>query len=145
MPRVVVIPSNPPSPIPSDLRTALTTALLATSAVQNIHQTLLSSCTSTGWLDKAGERAVQLLKNGECATYDEVMDVLIAEARGKACSEEIEGIPRRRINNGISHGKGKQKELDIRVPERTIAEGVKVVKEALDRVVKIEGGEERWS
>lgn len=72
-------------------------------------------------------------------TFGEVMDVLVAEARGKACSD------RPRITNGLGNDKGKMQDLDIRVPEDSVAEGVKIVKRALDKAVKIEGSEGKLS
>ena len=138
MPPTVIVPSKPPSCIDSDLRSRLTTALLTSSVVHDIHKFLLSSCKSTGWLEKVRERTLQLLRNGDCVTYDEVLKILIAEARGKDISKDAVGHLRQGTNERLIHEGGKQKEVDIRIPKETIAPGVEVVRKALDKVVKIE-------
>lgn len=134
----VIVPFKSPSCIDSDLRSRLTTALLTSSVVNDIHKSLLSPCKTTGWLEKVRERTLQLLRNGDCVTYDEVLEILIAEARGKAISKDAVGHLRQGPNEPLIREGRQQKVVDIRIPKEIIAPGVEVVRKALDKVVKIE-------
>lgn len=75
----VSISYPPPSPLPPKARDLIISTLITTSAVKNLNSTLLATCQSTGWLDAVRQRALQLLRSGECTTFREVMDVLTRE------------------------------------------------------------------
>lgn len=157
---LLTVSSSPPSPLTSDLRSDLTSVLLSTSAIQDLHTILLSSCQSSGWLDAVRERALQLLRNGECRTYGEVMEVLVREVRrrtsddvkqprgvlgvgqqennGFASSDRVNGSDKGRDGTGDSTSRSaSQKQVDIRIPEKVIREGTKVLREALDKTIGI--------
>jgi len=131
----LTIPAYPPSPLPATLRTATTTALLSASAIPTLHTTLTSACQETHWLDAVRERSLQLLRGGECATYAEVMGRVLREARG------VGGMVNGDGDGGGREG-GIERRVDVRVPERVVREGVRVVREALERVVVVEREEE---
>lgn len=142
------VPYPSPSPLTSDLRSSLTSALLHTSSIVDLHATLLSSCQSTGWFDAVRERAVQLLRSGECSTYSEVMAIIRAESRGKR--GEFSGEKRLRrtrdvSSHGMNDGYGMQKEVDVNIPQSVITEGQALVKLALAPLVKVVRKEEAFS
>lgn len=126
----VSIPPIPPSHLSSELRSSLISALLSTSMVPVLHSTLLSSCQSSGWLDAVRERTMQLLRNGDCGSYSELMEILVQESRGRG--SEI---------NGSTDSSENQQKTDIKIPERVVADGMRKIKEALDKVVEIENAE----
>lgn len=129
MPRTLRIPAHVPTPLPAPLRTATTTALVAASAIPTLHSALTCACQETRWLDAVRERSLQLLRSGECVTYGEVMGRILREARGVD-------------DSGVEDGEGggkEEKKVDVRVPEGVVREGVRVVREALEAVVVVEG------
>ena len=105
---------------------------------------------------------LDLLRSGECATYGEVMAVVLREMKGSSSSggafvgggggkRENGGGGDRNSNsgnngaggvNGVNGVNGGGKGAALRVPERVVEVGVRVVRGFLDEVVDIEGGEE---
>lgn len=63
----------------------------------------------------------------------EVMGRILREARG---------LDREKGKGRMVNGDGGRREVDVRVPEKMVREGVRVVREALDKVVEIEREEE---
>lgn len=129
----VTITPSIPSPLPTDLRHQLTSALLSASAIPTLQSTLYTKCEETGWLDAVRKRAVQLIREGEevgeGVAYEEVFGRVMGEAKAKG----------RESGGGKGHGEGK---VDVRVPEVVVNEGTKIVREALEKVVVIERKEE---
>ena len=73
---------------------------------------------------------MQLLRNGDCGSYSELMEILVQESRGRG--SEI---------NGSTDSSGNQQKTDIKIPERVVADGMRKIKEALDKVVEIGNAE----
>ena len=152
--------NNSPASLTPEIRSALLTALMATSAIPEIRTTLLSSCQSTGWLDAVRERALQLLRRGECRSYRDLMAVLKEEVRappeqtqgdegergGGGQTEEEDNDAwetdkirkrRRRRNDGNGGGEEEEREIDVRIPAKVYNDGVRAVREALETVVEV--------
>ena len=162
----LIIPPNPPTPLSQPLRTDITNALLATSTIPTLQTMLLAECHEIGWLDTVRERALQLIRTGECVTYGEVMGKVVGEAKVWGTADERDGklvngiqhsatgksgverngAAKNGINSAIKNGVGKEvgkdTKADVRVPDKVVREGVRVVKAALDKVVKIEEQED---
>lgn len=73
------IPYPPPNPLTLDLRDKIIHFLLAAGFVKTLNNELLQACQTTGWLDAVRQRTLQLLRSEQCATYSDVMDVLMRE------------------------------------------------------------------
>ena len=166
--RPVSVPFPPPSPLPPDLRQSLLSALLSTSAISRIHISLLSACQASGWLDAARARALQLTRNGESLSLDEVMDIMLKEAKigaeradeipaGQSVERDVYGS--REVNGLVSpttnksDGKHDQVEFDnalndfgktsraeknvnITLPQAVTDDGLKIVRESLEKIVE---------
>lgn len=146
--------SRPPSLTP-EIRSALLTALMSSSAIPKIHTTLLSSCQSTGWLDAVRERALQLLRSGECTSYREIMAVLRDEVRAplpQANEAGGGGGGQEDGNNAGERGRvrrrkgGREEEeeeeeeyrvINVRIPAKVYNDGVRAVRKALEAVVDV--------
>lgn len=161
----VSVPRHPPNRLTPDLRVRLISGLLSSGAIQNLNSTLLSSCQVTGWLDAVRDRAIQLLRSGECSTYEQVMAALQEESKGRgiektAAEKRANGYSNRALANGgqasdgeregaerdwreydTDDGRVKEKRVDVTMPKKVIEDGKKFVKEALDQIVVIEDSE----
>ena len=84
------------------------------------------------WLDKIRERSLQLFREDETRSYNEVMRMLIEEATGKRNgSQQKEGQR--------SKSEERAKEVDVKIPEKAIDKAIQIVSEGLDNVVQFEG------
>lgn len=75
----LIIPYPPPVPLSLELRDSIIATLLHSSSIQKLNNHLLADCQATGWVDAVRKRTLQLLRTEKCATYKEVMDVLMKE------------------------------------------------------------------
>lgn len=83
------------------------------------------------WLDKIRERSLQLFREDETRGYDEVMRILVKEARG-----ERDGTEQKEGQRGKSEG---GKKADVEIPEKAIDAAIKIVSDGLENVVEFEG------
>ena len=81
-----------------------------------------------------------MLKNEEYVDKAEMLRVLVREARGleeegedDESEDEGDGVER-----GTKNGKGGEGKIDVRVPEKAVSEGARIVKGVLEKVVEIE-------
>ncbi|MCJ1393535.1 hypothetical protein MMC18_006410 [Xylographa bjoerkii] len=135
------VPIPPGGTLTTPLRSQLNAALLSTSAIPTIHAALLHECQASGWLDLIKARVLDLLRSGECVSYGEVMAVVLREMKGNGRMDGEGSFAVKKENgvngvNGAGSGKGA-----LRVPERVVEEGVRVVRGCLEEVVDIEGEE----
>lgn len=70
------------------------------------------------------------------------METLIVEARNRDHLKDAVKTNGRDNKDGFTPPCGKQNEVDIRIPDSTIAKGLDVLKDALDKVVSLERGGE---
>ena len=83
---------------------------------------------------------MQMLKEEGYVDKAEVLRVLVREARG--IEEEDEGDYDDDEGDGVQKGrkeaKGGDGKIDVRVPEKAVSEGAKIVKGYLEKVVEVE-------
>ena len=143
-PSKIAIPTPLPHPLPAPLLTSLTNVLLATSAINPILRTLTTECQNAKWQDAVKARIRQMLKEEGYIDKAEILRVLVREARGLEDEGEEEeeddddddegdGVKR-----GTKNGKAGESKIDVRVPEKAVSEGTKIVKAELEKVVEIE-------
>ena len=85
-----------------------------------------------------------MFKNEEYVDKAEMLRVLVREARG--LEEEGEDDEREDegedegddVQRGTKNGKGGEGRIDVRVPEKAVSEGARIVKGVLEKVVEIE-------
>ncbi|KAI9875395.1 MAG: hypothetical protein M1830_008532 [Pleopsidium flavum] len=149
--RVLIPPSPlPTSPLPTALRSEINSALLQTGSIQRIQTTLLHQLQASGWTENVRSFCLELLRSGECASWGEVMGRVLRDAGVGRIGGEEEEEGKEGVGNGGVNGDGaneegaarKKAKLDVRIPEKVINEGIKVVREALEEVVEIVGDEE---
>lgn len=83
-----------------------------------------------------------MLKNEGYVDKAEMLRVLVREARGLPEEEEGEDDDdddeRDGVQRGRQNGKGVEEKIDVRVPEKAVSEGARIVKGALEKVVEVE-------
>ncbi|KAK2789202.1 hypothetical protein FQN52_006294 [Onygenales sp. PD_12] len=163
--------SSASSPEPNDPTAVLLTYLSSTSALEDLHSSLLSSLQRVGWTEQVRGLALELLRAGHCERFEEVIDTIVALATG---SEDVtpsslaRGRKRKRKllvkertkNKPMDNGQEEYEEVkdesededlgtysngetfpDIRIPQTVVAEGVKMLHESLDGVFIAEGAD----
>ncbi len=135
-PTKINVPYLPPSPLPASLREDITSALFSqTEAIPTLQKTLLSECEKGGWLDAVRERSLQLLREDEGRGYEDVMAILVNEARGQGEGGKSTGDA---AKNGEARA-GRRQVVDVKMSERAVNEGARVIKDALEGIVEFEG------
>ena len=87
------IPSSPgdsnnlAARIPSVLFSDITSALLSANAIPRIQAALQNELDATGWTTRIRKRVLQLLREEQCSTYDEVMKAVLAEVKADAAGD----------------------------------------------------------
>ncbi|KAJ5148116.1 hypothetical protein N7526_001468 [Penicillium atrosanguineum] len=144
------MPSSTPagaSSTPDALESDLLTKLAATSA----------------WTEKVTSLATELLRAGRCETFDDVMEAVVASAEGR--SHPALGSKHSREQNGESASNGTKEgkangtkkgnagnntdntpydplkyieEVDVRIPDTVVDEGVRGLKDILREMVDME-------
>ncbi|KAL9611104.1 MAG: hypothetical protein Q9167_004237 [Letrouitia subvulpina] len=125
----VIVPAHIPKPLPDHLRSALVSALLASSSIENIQIAMHDTCMETGWLDAIHQRAKYIIHNGEADTWGEVMVIMIKEILGK---DEPQNAHRQ------SKGGAAKSNAIVRTPDKVVKSGVSAVRTALDKLIEVE-------
>lgn len=77
-------PAGGASATPDALESDLLTKLAATSALEDLQESLLGSLHRVGWTERVTSLATELLRAGRCETFDDVMDAVVASAEGRS-------------------------------------------------------------
>lgn len=160
-------PAGGASATPDALESDLLTKLAATSALEDLQESLLGSLHRVGWTERVTSLATELLRAGRCETFDDVMDAVVASAEGR--SHPALGSNHTKQNgNATTNGKisGTKKgnnaggddkatnnnnnnnspydpvkyieQADVRIPEVVVDEGVRGLKDILREMVDME-------
>lgn len=70
--------------IPPSLFSDITSALLSTNAIPRIQAALQNELDAVGWTSRVQKRVLQLLREEQCSTYNDVMTVILAEVKASA-------------------------------------------------------------
>ncbi|KAJ5388670.1 hypothetical protein N7509_011211 [Penicillium cosmopolitanum] len=159
------MPSSTPagtSATPDALESDLLTKLSATSALEDLQETLLGSLHRAGWTERVTSLATELLRAGRCETFDDVMDAVVASAEGR--SHPALGSKHKSDHNGTATPNGTKEgkangtkkgsnkdaesqpydpvkyieEVDVRIPDTVVDEGVRGLKDILREMVDLE-------
>lgn len=156
-------PAGGASATPDALESDLLTKLSATSALEDLQESLLSSLHRVGWTEKITSLATELLRAGRCETFDDVMEAVVASAEGRthpalgskntaqnggATSNGTKEAKSNGTKKGDASGGGKSdapydpvkyiEEVDVRIPEPIVDEGVRRLKDILREMVDLE-------
>lgn len=153
------------SSTPDALESDLLTKLAATSALEDLQETLLGSLHRVGWTERVTSLATELLRAGRCETFDDVMDAVVASAEGmshpalgskhatKQNGEATSNGTKEGKSNGTKKGNAASgsstengphdpskyiEEVDVRIPDTVVDEGVRGLKDILREMVDME-------
>ncbi|KAL8815290.1 MAG: hypothetical protein Q9191_008474, partial [Dirinaria sp. TL-2023a] len=131
-PPKILVPTPTSAPLPPKLNAKITSALLSqTTCIPKLQESLVAECQNVAWLDKIKERSLQLFREDEDRDYDEVMRILVEEARG--------GRDETRQKEGQRGESGNGKKVDVTIPVKAIDEAIRIVSEGLGNIVEFEG------
>lgn len=153
-------PAGGASSTPDALESDLLTKLSATSALEDLQETLLGSLHRVGWTERITSLATELLRAGRCETFDDVMEVVVASAEGRTHpalgskhaeqNGDANGTKEEKANGtkkGDSAGRNENaaydptkyiEEVDVRIPDTVVDEGVRGLKDILREMVDLE-------
>ncbi|OOQ88494.1 hypothetical protein PEBR_12386 [Penicillium brasilianum] len=157
-------PAGGASATPDALESDLLTKLSATSALEDLQESLLSSLHRVGWTEKITSLATELLRAGRCETFDDVMEAVVASAEGrthpalgsknsKQNGDATSNGTKETKSNGTKKGNDAAgssnsntpydpvkyiEEVDVRIPEPIVDEGVRGLKDILREMVDLE-------
>lgn len=149
--------TNGASSTPDALESDLLVKLSASSALEDLQENLLGSLHRLGWTDKVTTLATELLRAGRCETFDDVMAAVLASAEGRTHPALGAKLANGETTNGTKETNGVKKgnkvkdhphpydplkyieEIDIRIPETVVDEGVRGLKDIIREVADLEG------
>ncbi|KAI9837334.1 MAG: hypothetical protein M1819_000408 [Sarea resinae] len=145
LPQASTTHSVPPkgSQLPPALRSQINASLLSNGSINRIQSQLLMQLQSSGWTAAVRERCLELLRDGECATYGELMGRVVKEVRGAddISSEGTGGVGGAKgAKNGTGNGNAGGGDISasrLKVPDKVVREGVAVVRRELEGVVEV--------
>ncbi|KAE8348510.1 hypothetical protein BDV28DRAFT_143330 [Aspergillus coremiiformis] len=121
------------------LESDLLAHLASTTALEDLHMTLLCSLQRMGWTEKIRKLSQELLRAGRCERFDDVVEAVVASAEGRrhpvlagldSVNEEDKN------NNGDVDGYFEK--VDVRIPEAVVEQGVRAIKEVLREVIVLD-------
>ncbi|KAL9012013.1 MAG: hypothetical protein Q9173_003184 [Seirophora scorigena] len=137
----VIVPAHTPKPLPSDLRSELTSALLSNSAIPVIQSTLHQASQEAHWEGSIRERAKQIITQGQAAGWQEVVEMLVKESckRPDNQSHVPGGLRSLRRDHSGSAGptRSPNEATSVTFPEQAIRAGKKAIREALDPLIEM--------
>ncbi|KAF2138677.1 uncharacterized protein K452DRAFT_192864, partial [Aplosporella prunicola CBS 121167] len=109
-------------------------ALLSTNSIPRIQQALQQALQESGWSNNLRAYILQLLRSGECTTYDDVMRRVLDETRHPDKSAaDADGA----ANGDSKNGDSKLDKPDIKVPEKAVREGIRAVRREVETVCDV--------
>jgi len=136
------IPDDPKStaPMRPQYQHEITSALVASKAVPRIEAVLAQELAASGWTTNMRTYVQHLLRSGECSSYKELMARVNRAMRADRLQEQEQ---EREVNgvNGEANGTtsvNNELEQSIRIPEKVVKEGIKAVRQEVEKVCAIE-------
>ncbi|KAF2434081.1 hypothetical protein EJ08DRAFT_694106 [Tothia fuscella] len=121
---------TPTTPLPPTIHTHLTHLLLShPTSTTTLENTLSEALSTTGWTTNLRTHIQNLIRSGECSTFDECLRRVMGDISVEKVGKEGNGV------NGSGNGKGGVGgEVDLKIKESVVREGVGVVRRELERV-----------
>ncbi|KAE8166530.1 hypothetical protein BDV40DRAFT_296318 [Aspergillus tamarii] len=121
------------------LESDLLAHLASTTALDDIHATLLCSLQRMGWTEKVRKLSQELLRGGRCERFDDVVEAVVASAEGRK-HPSLAGLDNVNEEDKNSNGDadGYFEKVDVRIPEAVVEQGVRAIKEVLREVVVLD-------
>ncbi|OJJ44907.1 hypothetical protein ASPZODRAFT_134329 [Penicilliopsis zonata CBS 506.65] len=139
-------PTSPAFLTPETLEADLLAHLASTSALDDLHASLLCSLQRIGWTEKIRRLAVELLRAGRCERFDEVVDAVVALAEGRKHPALLDRTTNNNNNNNNNNMSTYEEDaddsffenVDVRVPQTVVDQGVRAIKDSLREIVVLE-------
>lgn len=121
------------------LESDLLAHLASTTALDDLHATLLCSLQRMGWTEKVRKLSQELLRGGRCERFDDVVEAVVASAEGRK-HPSLAGLDYVNEEDKNSNGDadGYFEKVDVRIPEAVVEQGVRAIKEVLREVVVLD-------
>lgn len=144
----ILIPRTPTSPLDPTLRASLQDAILKPKTIKILRKTLETETKAAEWQERVKQRTLQLLERKGYWKWEDLVGVIVREARGVEEEEEeggdgevereVEGEGKGKGNEAEEGGGGRGQRVDVRVPEKAVTEAAKVVRGVLEKKVELE-------
>lgn len=142
----VIVPAHTPKPLPSHLRSELTSALLSNSAIPVIQSTLHEASQEVYWERSIQERAKQIIVQEHATGWQEVVDMLVKEScepphNSPHHRPQVSGRLRRLRQDQSSFtgpANSPTEAINVTFPEQARKAGKKAIREALDPLIEVE-------
>ncbi|PIG82609.1 hypothetical protein AARAC_004005 [Aspergillus arachidicola] len=121
------------------LESDLLAHLASTTALDDLHATLLCSLQRMGWTEKVRKLSQELLRGGRCERFDDVVEAVVASAEGRK-HPSLAGLDNVNEEDKNSNGDadGYFEKVDVRIPEAVVEQGVRAIKEVLREVLVLD-------
>ncbi|KAI9930486.1 hypothetical protein MW887_011240 [Aspergillus wentii] len=126
---------------PETLESDLLAHLSSTTALEDLHSTLLCSLQRTGWTEKIRKLSLELLRAGRCERFDDVVEAVVASAEGRKHPALVDGDHHDEDNSTSTSAdvaEGGVENVDVRIPKAVVEQGVRAIKEVLREIVELE-------
>jgi len=123
------LPTTTSPTVPPALHNALLSALLHSGSTDRIKTTIADNLSAAGWTENLRTFIQELLRSGECTTYNEILARVMEEV----------GLPQRE-NGANGHGASKAKSVDennLRIPDNVVKQSIGVVRGEIEKVAEI--------
>lgn len=126
------------SSLTSSQTAQLTAALFAANAIPRIQAALSHSLQEAGWTHALRAHVLNLLRSGECGSYDELMARVLEDTRQQQGDNE----DKEQNGNGVKNGGGAETGAarsaeSIKIPDKAVREGIKAVRKEVEGVCEI--------
>lgn len=125
------------SSLPPTTRNALLSHLQESNTIQQLNSLLTDSLTRTGWTERVHELTLELLRNGDCTGFGEVLNQVT-----KSACQGLGATANGGTTNGVSDATMK---IDVTIPQETIEKSVKFLKDEIDGVIEVVHDEKNGS
>ncbi|OJD30624.1 uncharacterized protein BKCO1_5800055 [Diplodia corticola] len=148
------------SALTSSQTAQLTAALFSANSIPRIQAALQHSLQETGWTHALRAHVLNLLRSGECGSYDELMARVLDDTRqaGDDDNNKDDGGEKKETNgHAAANGDNKNKKngtgganngggaetgaartaASIRIPDEAVRQGVKAVRKEVETVCEI--------
>jgi hypothetical protein len=120
------------SPLSPSIINTLTTALgNSPTAIPTIETSLSEALSASGWTTNLRTYIQNLIRSGECATYNEVLAKVLGEVKVEGQGGE------KRNGAGVNGVKDGEEKVDLGVKESVVREGASVIRRELEKVCTV--------
>lgn len=125
--------STAPKALSYDMRLAVLDQLTKNNILRPLTALLDTALIENGWKDRVRELSLELLRSGECRTYEQVMAEVVMRAGGGVWRKD-DGEKRRISGERFD-------DIDVKLPKEAVDKGATYVKAVLWDAVEVVGAD----